>query len=194
MIDSIQPETPEPVTGRELVLPADSGKSLTRTPSSKAPDTRKSAPVNGSRPHAETQDSSTGRGKLSTHQRRTLARELAQGDVTRASLARKYGVSRPAITKFAKRHAAEISAIAADLQDEFAGQWIAQKELRIEQYQRDLELSAEGDFAGHYEQIRTRTQILHNVAEETGQLPTRGNITVIPVTHTVVGIDTDLLR
>ena len=110
------------------------------------------------------------------------------------ALARKYGVSRPAITQFARRNAAEIDAIKADLQAEFAGLWIAEKELRIARYEADLELSAEGDFAGHYEQIRTRTQILHNVAEELGQLPTRGNITVVPVQHVIVGIDTELLK
>jgi len=131
---------------------------------------------------------------LTTAERRQLVRDLATGEVHRAALARKFGITRAAVTQFARRNAKEIDEIKANLEDEFAGQWIAQKELRIEQYQRDLELSAEGEFAGHYEQIRTRTQILHNVAEELGQLPTRGNITVVPVQHTIIGIDMDDLR
>jgi Trp operon repressor len=160
-------------------------KELQLAAASKAP-----VPVNSSSSRIDGKGNPD-RKKLTVAQRRTLCRELAVGEVTRAALSRKYGVSRPAITQFAKRHAAEIKTIQEDLDNEFAAQWIAQKELRVEQYQRDLELSAEGPFANHYEQIRTRGMILRNVAEELGQLPTRGNVTVVPVTHVVVGVDVD---
>lgn len=126
--------------------------------------------------------------------RRELCRELAVGDVKRAALARKYGVSAAAITKFAKVHAAEIDDIRASLDDAFAGLWIASKESRLAAHQADYELSAGGDFAAHYEQIRTRTAVLHAAAEELGQLPGRGGTTIVtPVVHIVEGIDVEVL-
>lgn len=126
--------------------------------------------------------------------RRQLCRELAEGEIKRADLARKYGLGRSAITEFAKRHAREIDDIRAQLDDEFAGLWIAQKAARIAAYQSDLEQSAEGEYAGHYEQIRTRTQILRAVAEELGQLPPRATVAVVPVVHVLEGVDPNLLK
>ena len=132
--------------------------------------------------------------KLTPVQRRQLCRALAVNEVTRAQLARDYGVSRPAITQFAKRHGTEIEAIKARLDDEFAGLWIADKGNRLAAYQGDYDLSAEGEYAAHYEQIRTRTQILHNVAEELGQLPPRATVAVLPVVHVIRGdVDLDAL-
>ncbi len=75
--------------------------------------------------------------KLTLPQRRQLARELAAEEVTRAALARRYGISRAAITQFARRHATEIAAIKAALNDDFAGLWIASKEQRINAHQAD---------------------------------------------------------
>lgn len=141
-------------------------------------------------------DSGSGREtKLKPWDRRALCRELAAGDVKRAALARKYGVSGAYITKFAKQHAAEIDDIKADLDNQFAGLWIASKAARIAAYQADLEQSEDNDeFAGHFEQIRTRTQILRAVAEELGQLPPRATLTVMPVVHVVEGVDVEALK
>ena len=127
--------------------------------------------------------------------RRTLCRELAAGEVKRAALARKYGVTPAAITLFAKRHGAEIDAIKRDLDDQFAGLWIADKAARIAAYQADLEASAaDTKHAGYFEQIRTRTAILRAVAEELGQLPPRATLTIRPVVHVLEGVSPEVLK
>lgn len=131
---------------------------------------------------------------LSLPERRELTRALAVGEVTRASLARRYGISRAAVTQFAQRHASEIDAIKAALDDEFAGLWIASKEQRINAHQADYETAAGHEKSGHHEWIKARTQILHAVAEELGQLPPRTTVAVMPVTHVIVGIDPDVLK
>lgn len=128
-----------------------------------------------------------------TWDHRTLVRELASGDFQRAELGRKYGISGPAITQFAKRHAAEIDATRAQMEGEFTGLWIADKVSRVIAYQRDYELSERGEYAGHYEQVKARTAILRAVAEELGQLPPRATVTVVPVQHVIVGVDLDAL-
>lgn len=128
-------------------------------------------------------------------ERRQLCRELATGELTRAQLARRYGLARSSITRFAQRHALEIDQIKASLDDEFAGLWIASKGARIAVYQSDLELSEGNEsFGSHYEQIRTRTQILRAVAEELGQLPPRQTVAVVPVVHVVEGVDLEALK
>ena len=131
--------------------------------------------------------------KLSPGDRRQLCRDLATREQTPAAIARKYGITRQSVRVFAKRHATEIDAIAARLDDDFAGLWIADKGQRISAAQDDYELSLAGEYAGHYEHIRTRTQIRSAVAEELGQLPPRATVTVVPVTHVVVDVDLEAL-
>lgn len=126
--------------------------------------------------------------------RRQFCRELAAGEVSRAALARKYGISRAAVTQFARRHQAEIDELKANADDAFAGLWIADKSARMAAYQADLELSGTGKYGSHWEQIRTRTQILKQVAEELGQMPPRAGIVVIPVTHVIEGVDVEALK
>ena len=126
--------------------------------------------------------------------RRQFCRELAAGEVTRAALARKYGISRAAVTQFAKRHRAEIDAIKAQLDDQFAGLWIARKENRLAQYQADYEASEQHDKSEHFEWIRVRTQIMHQAAEELGQLPPRATLTIMPVVHVLEGVDPEVLK
>lgn len=127
-------------------------------------------------------------------ERRQLCRELATGEQTRAALARKYGLSRGAITQFAQRHAREIDDIKAALDDEFAGLWVADKAARLAVYQADIEASADGPYSGHYEQVRTRQAGLRAVAEELGQLPPRATIAVVPVQHVLEGVDLEALK
>lgn len=119
-----------------------------------------------------------------------LCRELAAEQVKRADLARKYGVSRSAITQFARRHRGRIEEIRRKLDDEFAATWIASKQRRIEALQADYEASAEGYYTGHYEHIKARTAILRAVAEELGQIPNKSNVTIGgTVRHELVGVD-----
>ena len=131
--------------------------------------------------------------KLTHGDRRQLCRALAAGEVSRADLARRYGVSRPYITQFAKTHEAEIETIKARLEDEFAGLWIADKAARVAAYQGDYFATLEHPNADHHEWVKARTGILHNVAEELGQLPPRTTVNVAAVTHVVMGVDLDNL-
>ena len=130
---------------------------------------------------------------MSRSDRRHLVRELATGELTRSALARKYRVTPAAITQFAKRHATEIQEIKKNLEDDYAGLWIAQKEQRINAYQEDYDAALDSKYGHHHEWIKARTQILRAVAEELGALPPRATIAVVPVQHVIVGIDMDEL-
>jgi hypothetical protein len=132
--------------------------------------------------------------KLSTSERRDLCRDLATRDLTRAAIARKYGIGRSSVTEFAARHASEIAAIAASLDDEFAGLWIADKAKRVAAYQDDHDGSLDSEFGGHYEHIKARNQIRQQVAEELGQLPPRTQVAIASVTYVVEGVDLDALK
>lgn len=119
-----------------------------------------------------------------------LCRELASGEVTRANLARKYGVNRSSITRFARRHRGRIEEIRRNLDDEFAATWIASKTRRIEALQADYEASAGSYYTVHYEHIKARTAILRAVAEELGQIPNKSSVTIGGfVRHELVGVD-----
>jgi len=122
-----------------------------------------------------------------------LIRHLAAEDVTRAALAREHGVHRSAITQFAQRHRAEIEQIRTQLDDEYAGIWLADKRARLAALQSDYEMAAEHKNAGHHEWIKTRAQLLHQASEELGQLPGRVGVVVVPVTHILVGVDAEAL-
>lgn len=132
--------------------------------------------------------------RLTPFERRQLQRDLAANEVTRAELARRNGVTRGYVTQFAKRYALEIDTIKRDLDNAFAGLWIADKENRIVAYQADYVAAATSDKAGHHEWIKARTQILHQVAEELGQLPPRATVAVVPVVHVLEGVDPELLK
>jgi transcriptional regulator with XRE-family HTH domain len=127
--------------------------------------------------------------KLSRPDQRELQRGLATRELTRSQLARKFGVSTSYVSQFARKYAAEVAAIQRDLDNEFAGLWIAQKELRLTAYQQEYELAMKHPRRDHFEWVRVRSQILRMVADELGQLPPKATITVIPVTHVIVGLE-----
>lgn len=120
-----------------------------------------------------------------------VCRHLATEDITRAELARQFNVTRGAITRFADRHARRIDEIKANLDDEFAGIWLAHKSTRLAALQADYEQAAEHVNAGHHEWIRVRAAIAHQIAEEVGQLPARGVAVSGTVRHELVGVDLD---
>lgn len=132
--------------------------------------------------------------KLTPFDRRDLQRALADGTETRAALARRFGVSGAYVTQFARQHAREIDDIKRDLDNEFAGLWIASKVNRVIAYQADFARTLTDAKASHHEWVKARAQILHQVAEELGQLPPRATVAVIPVVHVLEGVDTELLR
>lgn len=132
--------------------------------------------------------------KLTPGDRRAIVRLLAAGEVKRIDIARQFGVSATYITTFAKERAREIEAVRADLDNEFAGLWIADKAARIAATEEDHQRSLDGRNADHFEQIRTRAQLRHQIAEELGQLPGRGAMITIPVEHVLINVNLDELK
>lgn len=128
--------------------------------------------------------------RIAPHRYLELCRDLARGERTQASLAAEHGVSGAAISKFRKRNERRIAEIAANLDDEFAGIWIADKTKRLQAYQGDYELIAA---SGFHEHVKSRTAILKAVAEELGQLPGRTTVSVTPVIHIIEGVSVDEL-
>lgn len=104
-----------------------------------------------------------------------LLRELAEDDLTQAALARRYGCTQGRISQLKSQYIDEIEEMRRDLEDEYAGLWIAKKAERIKSYIR-LADAIEADLAenGMDAQIANRyIACLKAVAEEMGQLPAR---------------------
>jgi hypothetical protein len=130
-----------------------------------------------------------------------LQRALAEGGRSNAQLAREYDVAAVSIREFALRHKAVIDEMKANLADEYAGMWIADKRERLLRYQntaeileRQIEAVDQGrtevvgvveadedgetaladDVSGPLSRLtRALNNTLKAVAEERGQLPTR---------------------
>lgn len=158
-----------------------------------------------------------GEGKLGGLKRRQIIRELAAQEVNQSALAIKYGVSTSAITQFKQRHAEEIAAVRADMDNEFAGILIANKAARlaalVDLYEAATtptpKISVKGDVVrrmnpetGEFEEVmeidaRAAMQALKQAAEEMGQLPTRVQVSGgmdIRTNYTIEGVSPDDLR
>lgn len=127
---------------------------------------------------------------------------LASGMYPVPAIAKQYGVTRAAVYMFRTRHKREIDARRAELGDRFAeitGLWIASKEERIQALQDAAERierllsatdEAEADTSYVAELTRTLAGIMHEVAEQLGQLPTRVQVqTTTVINYEVVGVD-----
>lgn len=125
--------------------------------------------------------------------RRKLIHELARGDQTVTALAEAYGVTQSAVSQFRDRHITEVLEVRQNLEDEFAGMWIASKRERLAVYQEDAEKLADSEDP---ELIRIKHNILKAVAEELGQLPSKMSISVgaKTITYVVDGVDMEQLR
>jgi hypothetical protein len=143
---------------------------------------------------ADDMNSSAKTRKLTPFDRREIQRALADGTEKRSAIARRFGVTAGYITQFAKQYAREIDDIKRDLDNEFAGLWIASKVNRVIAYQNDFAKTLADPKSSHHEWVKARAMILHQVAEELGQLPPRATVTVMPVTHIIEGIDPELLK
>ena len=132
--------------------------------------------------------------KLTPFDRRELTRALAAGEVPRADLARRFGVTRSYVSQFAKMYATDIAMLKGQLDDEFAGLWIARKASRVQAHQADYDAAQEHEKGDHHEWIKCRTAILHTVSEELGQLPPRATVAVMPVVHVIEGVDLEALK
>ena len=124
-----------------------------------------------------------------------LMQDIALDDRTQTELAELYGVTQPAVSMFAKRHAVEIRAMREDPNDPFAGILFAKKQARVAELQADIaaieeELSAlEGKDRAAAR--RVKASALKQIAEELGQLTTHVEAKTSVVLE---GIDLDELR
>jgi hypothetical protein len=140
---------------------------------------------------------------LRGHVRLSLARDLAAMTSTQTELAAKYHVTQGAIAQFIDREQELIIAIRADMGNELAGLWVADKAKRIAEYERDVEQlnGALGDADGADgappapDLLSVKHRALRAVAEELGQLPARMTVKVEGEIRTVIeGIDIADLR
>lgn len=137
------------------------------------------------------------RSPLGGLMRGQVIRDIALSGMTQAALAEKYGVSQPAISAFAARHAERIAEVRANAEDEFAGILIAQKRRRLAAYEelyelalqpqpkispsgkivrevvRDEETGEDVEVVVTEINVRDAALMLKSSAEEMGQLPTR---------------------
>lgn len=125
--------------------------------------------------------------------RNKLIRELAEEKVTQVELAERYGVTPVSIGNFKKRHWTEITDVRDDLDNQFAGLWIAKKEARLAEYQDDVDRIGE---TLNHELLKAKQIALRSAAEEMGQLPSRFSMQVntAPVTYKINGVDLEKLR
>lgn len=99
-----------------------------------------------------------------------LMRDLAAATTSQAEMAKKYGVTGPAITAFKQRHAEAIADIQERLEDELSGILVAQKANRLAMYQDQIEQAEDR------EDWKLVARLLRQVAEEMGHLPSRVHI------------------
>lgn len=128
-----------------------------------------------------------------------VIQQLADGKLSNTEIAEKWGITPQAISQFGKRYAAEIEAQRADLENEFAALWVADKHKRIAVLQQDIE---QADFlqsiipTGDSGAVaRVKHAALKQVAEELGQIPNKTQVQHTgKVEYNIVGVDTSDLQ
>jgi len=129
--------------------------------------------------------------------RRDLIRDLAEGKLTQVELAEKYGVVQSSVSEFKSRHKEEIEAVRNNLEDEFAGIWIANKERRLAELSSDVEHINESELGKRDPQwAKVKQSALKQAAEELGQIPNRISVQVgdVHVRYEVAGVNLDDLK
>lgn len=140
-----------------------------------------------------------GRALVPDGARAQLVDDLATGIDTPGELAQRYGVTRSAIYAFRDRHRDDIAGRRDELGDAFAsvtGLWIASKEARIAELQDGYErivamLQADDTDPDMVPELqRTLVTILHEAAEQLGQLPSRVQVqTATVIQYEIPGVD-----
>lgn len=130
----------------------------------------------GGTPETDAADDETSKRRLRGHVKLQVMNWLAAGNRTHQSIADEVGVSRPVITRFAARNGAWIRRIQEDAANDLAGLWIADKALRIAEFQQQVEdvrdLPVETQLSDPA-LVRNAQRALRAVAEELGALPVR---------------------
>lgn len=113
------------------------------------------------------------------HERARLITAIANRTASYNTLAKERGVTRQAISAFAKRWALAIADARAAADDDAAHLWISQRTSRLAEYQQMIEdidqaLRVDDEYAESPDDraalLRIRLQALRQAAEETGQL------------------------
>jgi hypothetical protein len=134
--------------------------------------------------------------------KRQLIHELARMEKTQQLLAQEYGVSESAVTQFKQRHQPEIEAVKLDIENEFAGLWVARKVNRLAELESDIERIIQtnaGDTVrmADAEILRTKAALLKQVADELGQIPNKSHVKIeaeTTVRYLMTGVDDEDLR
>lgn len=127
--------------------------------------------------------------RIRGHVARRLVRELAEGKLSQRELADKHGFSPQAISEFKSRNAERIAEVAANLDDQFAGLWIADKGNRIAEYMDDVErVNKKLDRRVSGEMLRVKANALRSVAEELGL---KSTVDVRQTKYVIKGVDPD---
>lgn len=142
--------------------------------------------------------------KLRGHVRYEICHLLAEGTLTQTQIAERYDVSAHAISNFNRDNRERIAEIRANMADEFAGMWIANKAKRVEVYQESAEwVSTVIEQQATLDPlllppilpalIRTQHNALKAAAEEMGAIPAKIQIQVQPVQvdYKINGVDID---
>lgn len=129
-------------------------------------------------------------GKLSSGRiKAELVHELAMGEMTKSALAKRYGVTQPAITQFGKRNASLIEKRTNEIMNDYADSlWIARKYDRLGVLQDTAEELLSLDITPRT--AETIARLLREAAEELGDIPKTASIDVnTNAVFEIVGID-----
>lgn len=131
------------------------------------------------------------------HKLQQALRLLAQGDMSHEKIAERFGVTRRRISQINAEHRERVEEIRADIENEFAGLWVADKKNRVAEYQEDLDAINEklATFKNLNEDaqswIRLRDKLMRAVSEELGQIPNKMSVKSDNkhVRYTLEGVD-----
>lgn len=138
------------------------------------------------------------------HTKWRVMRMIADG-LTQNEIAKHFDVSQAAVATFAKNNAGEIERLKTMVNDEMMALWVASKFNRLASYQQDIEdldsalisvIAAGAMTSDDVAFIKEKRQILRNVAEELGDLPSRNQVSVqgASVNYTFAGINPNDLQ
>jgi hypothetical protein len=127
--------------------------------------------------------------------RAELIRDLALGELTHEQLAEKYSRAQQSITNFSHLNRDEVRRAKQVQSDEYQGLGYAEKWERLafrEQLLLDINERLQDPELSHTQRNRysvTADKLLHSIAEERGQLPTRAQLEVAMTGNPFAGFD-----